>query len=87
MTVAIEIPDDLERQLNTGWSDLPRRVLEAVALEAYRSGVFTSAEVGRLLGFESRWDTETFLQQHGACLDYTEDDLARDTAALRRAGI
>lgn len=87
MTVAIEIPDDLERQLNAGWSNPARRVLEAVALEAYRSGVFTSAEVGRLLGFESRWDTEAFLQQHGALLGYTEDDLARDVGTLRRAGI
>lgn len=87
MTVAIEIPDELERQLKAGWSNLPRRLLEAIALEAYRSGVFTSAEVGRLLGSESRWDTEAFLQQHGAFPDYTEDDLAQDVEVLRRAGI
>lgn len=87
MTVAVEIPDDLEQQLKAGWSDLPRRVLEAVALEAYRSGVLTSAEVGRLLGLQSRWDTEAFLQQHGASLDYTADDLTRDVEVLRSASI
>lgn len=34
MTVAVDIPDDLERRLRDGWADMPRKVLEAVALEA-----------------------------------------------------
>jgi hypothetical protein len=54
MTVAVEIPADLERRLRDGWTDVPRKVLEAVALEAYRSGALTGTEVQRLLGLESR---------------------------------
>ena len=85
MTVAIEIPDDLERQLRASWSDLPRRVLEAVALEAYRSEVLTPAQIGRLLGMASRWEVEEFLRSAGASLHYDDADLARDRGALDAA--
>jgi predicted HTH domain antitoxin len=85
MTVAVDIPDDLERRLREGWEDVPRKVLEAVALEAYRSGALTGAEVQRLLGLESRWDLEAFLKEAGVFLDYDEADLARDLEAFRQS--
>jgi hypothetical protein len=85
MTVAVDIPDDLERRLRDRWADMPRKVLEAVALEAYRSGALTGAEVQRLLGLESRWDLEAFLKQAGVVLDYDQADLARDLEAFRQA--
>lgn len=87
MTVAVDIPDDLERRLREGWADMPRKVLEAVALEAYRSGALTGAEVQRLLGLESRWDLEAFLKQAGVFLDYDQADLARDLEAFRQSGM
>ena len=87
MTVAVDIPDDLERRLRDGWADMPRKVLEAVALEAYRSGALTGAEVQRLLGLESRWDLEAFLKQAGVFLDYDQADLARDLEAFRQSGM
>ena len=85
MTVAVDIPDDLERRLRDGWVDIPRKVLEAVALEAYRSRALTGAEVQRLLGLGSRWDLEAFLKQAGVFLDYDQADLARDLEAPRQS--
>jgi predicted HTH domain antitoxin len=86
MIVAIEIPDDLEGQLKASWNDLPRRVLEAVAIEAYRSEALAPAEIGRLLGMTSRWDIEEFLRNAGAAaLHYAEPDFASDRQALRAA--
>ena len=85
MTVSIDIPDDLERRLRDGWADLPRRALEAVAIEAYRTQALTTAEVGRLLGFESRWEVEAFLSRGRVLLDYGEADLAKDVASIRTA--
>ena len=38
MNLTVEIPDDLARSLNAAGGDLPRRVLEALALEEYKSG-------------------------------------------------
>lgn len=58
MNVAIEIPDDVSASLQFKWRDVPRRALEAVAAEAYRSGALTSEQVGRLLGHSSRWESQ-----------------------------
>lgn len=37
-----------------------------------------------MLGFNSRWETDAFLKQAGAYLDYTEADLERDLAVSRQ---
>jgi len=63
MNVAIEIPENVSAPLRLRWKDVPRRVLEAVAAEAYRSGALTAHQVGELLGHGSRWETESFLKR------------------------
>jgi len=83
MNVAIELPDDIAHQLETVWQDMPRRVLEAIAVEGYRSGALTRGHVQRLLNL-SWWETETFLKERQAYLRYDESDLAQDRAMLDR---
>jgi predicted HTH domain antitoxin len=85
MNVAIDIPDNISAPLQAKWKDVPRRVLEAVAVEAYRSGALTMHQVGQLLGHTSRWQTETFLKAMQAYLHYSEADLAHDVAELHAA--
>jgi hypothetical protein len=85
VNVAIEIPDDIGHLLAGQAGDLSRAVLEAVAVEAYRSGTITPAQVQQMLGLGSRWETESFLRRAEAYHDYTMDDLERDTAAIRDA--
>lgn len=92
MRVTIEIPDDIARELAAengagALSDLPRALLQMVALEGYRSGELTHAQVGRLLGVDYRFDVDAFLKEHGAYLDYTEDDLERDRETARKLGL
>lgn len=81
MNVAVELPEDIIRRLESAWQDVPRRALEAVAVEGYRSGALSRVEVGRLLGF-SFWQTEAFLKERQAYLPYTDADLARDRSVL-----
>lgn len=83
MKVALDIPEEVGQRLRARWSDLPRHALEALAATAYRSGVLTGAEVGRMLGLESRWEVEGFLKDTEALLGYTEADLSRDLQAIR----
>ena len=54
MNVAIQIPDEVGRALMAGGADVTRAVLEAVAIEAYRSGAITPAQVQEMLGLRSR---------------------------------
>lgn len=85
MNVAIEIPDEVARQLAARSGEVSRAVLEAVAVEAYRSGTITPAQVQQMLGFETRWETEELLRRVEAFHDYTMADLERDIAAIRHA--
>lgn len=85
MNVAIQIPDEVGRALMARRADVTRAVLEAVAIEAYRSGAITPAQVQEMLGLRSRWETESFLHRAEAYHDYTMDDLDRDIAAIRDA--
>jgi predicted HTH domain antitoxin len=83
--VAIQIPDDIGPVLAAQAGSVSRAVLEAVAVEAYRSGAITPAQVQPMLGLRSRWETEAFLRRAEAYHDYTMDDLERDIAAIRDA--
>lgn len=83
MNVAIELPKEIADSLAGPQDDLSRVTLEALAAQGYRDGKLTHAEVQQMLGFNSRWDTDAFLKQAGAYLDYTEEDLERDLETSR----
>lgn len=79
--IAVELPDEIAKRLESAWRDVSRGALEAVALEGYRDGVLTRDEIGKLLGL-SLWETEAFLKQRQAYLQYTEKDLDHDRRDL-----
>lgn len=83
MSVAIDLPEKIESQLREQWGDLPRRALEAIALEGYRSRALSAGQVAEVLRL-SVWEAESFLHQHGAELDYSAEDLERDAAESER---
>jgi hypothetical protein len=85
MDVTIHIPDDLATRLGSA-GNLPRRVLEALAVEEFRLGRLTQPELHRLLGFRTRQALDAFLKAHEVYVPYTIDDLDRDKDDLRRMG-
>ena len=87
MNVTLELPEDIARQLSTEWHDLSRAALEGLALEAYRARKLTSDQMRRLLGFETRFELDGFLKQHGVWLNYSIDDLGRDRETHERLGL
>jgi predicted HTH domain antitoxin len=83
MPVTIELPEEIKHQLEEKWGDLPRRALEAVALEGYRSEALSAGQVAEMLGLSS-WDAEVFLSSRGAGLRYAAEDLREDLEVNRR---
>lgn len=81
--VAIELPEEIAERLADRRGDLARVALESVAAQGYRTGRLTHAEVQRMLGLASRVETDAFLREAGAYLDYTEADLERDLKVSR----
>jgi hypothetical protein len=87
MEVTINLPQDISESLQGQWGDVPRQVLEAVAVEGYRTGALTETQVRRLLGFETRIEVHALLKEHRVPLHYTEADVEEDLAAHRALGI
>lgn len=86
MNVIVSIPDDLATSLSGTGGDLSRRALEAFAAEECRAGRLTSAEVGQLLGLETRDSIDAFLSAHAVFDEYTVADLDRERETLHKLG-
>ena len=50
MRIAVDLPEEIAKQLESAWRDVSRGTLEAVALEGYRDGTLSREQVGRVLG-------------------------------------
>jgi hypothetical protein len=60
MQITVQLPDDIAHHENPS-----REVLEALVIEGYSAGVFTSHEASLLLGFDNRFDFDGFLKERG----------------------
>jgi predicted HTH domain antitoxin len=85
MEIAIHLPDDIVRVLP--WQDIPRHMLENIALEGYQTGHLSEEQVRRLLGYSTRLEVHSFLKEHDVPLRYTLEDLEKDREAHRRLGL
>lgn len=84
MEITLNLPEDIAQGLEAKWKDLPRAALESLALEGYRSGALTTAQVRWLLGFGTRYELDGFLKQHGVYLNHTVEDVERDAETSRQ---
>ena len=87
MQVTLNLPDDISAALEGRWTDIPRQALEALAVEAYRTGVLSEHQVRRLLRFESRFEVHALLKEHRVPFRYSEADAESDLAAHRELNI
>ena len=83
MQITLELPDDVAQGLEAQVKNLPRAMLESFAVEGYRSGKLTEEQVRRILGFGTRIQVDGFLKEHGLYLEYTLEDLDRETETSR----
>lgn len=81
--VTVSLPDDLA-ELDS--SAVSRDVFEQVVAEGYRSGRLGPAQVRKLLGFSSRFETEDFLHRMKA-MEFTVEDLEHDLETLSKLGL
>lgn len=87
MQLTLDLPEELSAVLAAPGLDPTRAALEAIALEAYRERKLTTAQLRRLLGFESRYELDGFLKKHEVWLEYSWQDLDHDREAHRRLGL
>lgn len=77
MTLTVELPNDLVNR-----EDPAREALEAIAVEAYRTGVLTRAEAARLAG-TGRIAFGDVLVKHGLpAVNYGVEEFEEDVKTL-----
>ena len=82
MSVTISLPDEI---LSGDTRNLPRKILEQVALDGFKSGQLTTSQVRRILGFETRMQVHEFLAAHGVpWVDYSVEEAARERELLNK---
>ena len=87
MKVTIQLPEDISAALAGQWANVPRRSLEAIAVEGYRTGALTEAQVRRLLELDTRFQVHALLKEHRVPLRYTEADVEDDLSTHRELGV
>lgn len=89
MQIQIALPDDVACSLEAKWGSLERKLLEILALEAYREGSISVGKVRELLGMSTRLEVDAFLKGQGVDLHYDEADFEADRSSheqLRQEG-
>jgi hypothetical protein len=66
--------------------DLPRRALEACALEELRAGRIDEVQLCDMLGL-ARIQMDGFLKSHGVFEEYTLEDFEEERRALKELGL
>jgi hypothetical protein len=81
VSVKVAIPDDVLTGQN---GEISYRILEEFALEGFKSGQLTIAQMRRILGLETRTQAHEFLAAHGVpWVDYDEAELQRELGPLK----
>lgn len=83
MEVTINIPEDVVQVFLKNGENIEREVLEATALEGYREGKLSHAQVGRMLNLR-RFAVDDFLKAHDVPLHYSIEDLEEDRQTLNK---
>lgn len=83
MEITLQLPEDIASHLCVTHPDLSRAAIEAIALEGARSGELSTAQVRRLMGFETRLEVDPFLKSHAVPLPSTTEDIERDAETSR----
>ncbi|NCS30370.1 MAG: UPF0175 family protein [Microcystis aeruginosa F13-15] len=83
MKITVDIPDEIAQRLGQTGDNLAHKLLEMVIADAYRAGILSTAEVGRILQLPSRLETHAFLKRMAVYLNYDEIELERDLQTLK----
>jgi predicted HTH domain antitoxin len=84
MAITIQIPPDIERELRQVDPQLDNSARDQFLVAHYQAGKLSTGDIAEILGFDTRFEAEEWLAAHGACQNYSLDDLEADRQTLDR---
>ena len=82
MILDLPISPALSETLRLRLPSLDRAALEGLALEGYRHGALSLAQVRELLDVPSRWEAQDFLASFGSWPDYAPESLDAELSPI-----
>lgn len=79
--IQFQRPQDVERDLAESFGDLNEAAKEAFLVQSYREGLLSVGRIAEILG-KGVLETQEWLAERGAPLNYDQKDLAEDTKTL-----
>ncbi len=79
--ITIKLPDMLAHAFGATPEARSQRLTDDAAIEEYRAGRLSQRQVGEMLGLDY-WQTERFLAERNAPLNYSLGDLQADQVKL-----
>ena len=88
MEIGLHIPDEIAEDIRKARGpDIALHILEAYVIQAYQQRELGTAQLRRLLGFDTRYEFEDFLAAHNVSRNYTLADLEYDRETTRLLGL
>jgi predicted HTH domain antitoxin len=81
MSITFELPKEVEQSLREKFGDLNQAAKEAFLVQGYREGRLSMGQVARVLG-KGVVETQAWLSEKGAPLNYSPDDLEEDRKTI-----
>jgi predicted HTH domain antitoxin len=83
VSVAVDLPADVEDRLRAESGDLCSAVRESFVINLFRRGILTHHDLGRSLGLD-RFETDALLKRHGVTeYSLTHEDIDADVRSLK----
>ncbi len=84
MAIMIELPTEIEADLRHQDPLLDHHARDRFLVALYQAGQLSTGDIAVILGFETRFQAGEWLAEHGACQNYSSDDLDADRQTLDR---
>lgn len=85
MSIHFDIPNELEDRLKSTWGaeEFQRKILEAIIVSAYQEGILSRGDISELLSLDF-WQTEAFLREREAFLEFDAEGIAKESEQIRQ---
>lgn len=84
MAITIQLPNEIEQDLRHQDPRLDYHARDQFLVANYQAGKLSTGDIAVILGFETRFQAEEWLAEHGACQNYSSEDLEADHQTLER---
>lgn len=84
MAISFDLPADIEKELCSELGDLSQAAKEVFLIENYRAGRLGVGDIAAILGFDTKYQAETWLGQRGVTWNYGPTELEADRKTLAR---